>query len=106
MSYKTPPHINTFDMDLSETPTMKKVEDGFMETIKEMTNMCYKQLMDHFQSQVNIPSIYILLIPSISIFKDAPIVSKQYQNNRFVRLFRYEIRIKGVKLNLESIKWS
>ena len=96
-------------VDLFHTTLPEKVSDGFLGTIQEIMNSSYLALKQYLRNEYfedynnKIPCIDIVL----SAENEGPaIVSKQYQNNRYCRLFRFETRITGFGLKQDSVDWS
>lgn len=95
----------------------QEAADGFSFVIKDIIDMAYNNVRNHFlwehreqhdeadsnHSIHSFPSIEVEITAKNEIEAN---VSERYRNNRYVRLFEIAVRIKGIEYAKDSILWS
>ena len=80
-----------------------KAKDGFLLTFMELIYQCYRSCVRHFRQFETNPFLEIEMTPQNDSRQS--MVSKKHKCNRYHRLFKIVVRIKGVSYQNE-INWS
>ena len=104
--------LNISDLSQSE---FQEAADGFCFVIKDVVRMAYNNVLTYFlwkqqeqdddeaDSKHAFPSIEVEITPQNDI---EAMVSDEYRNNRYVRLFEILVRIKGIEYDEDAVLWS